>query len=155
LVTPEMVAQWRAAWHFPASRTDVRTQTGGFSMQKPKRLAAMLVLGVAASFALSQSAFAYGALAIQSNHGGAIGWSYSYNTKADAEDRALSECGDDCTVVLDFWNGCAAYSSDQDQGSSVYGWGTGTTQRAAERTALEECEGHGGTSCIIKVWACE
>ena len=119
------------------------------------RVAALLGLSLLGTLALSQSAFAFGALAIQSDHGGAVGWAHNYNTKADAEDRAMSECGTDCTVVLDFWNGCAAYSTDQSSGSTAYGWGTGASEDEAEGVATDQCSAHGGNSCVNKVWACE
>jgi serine/threonine-protein kinase len=123
-------------------------------MSNKLRLAGLIGAGLL-MFALAPPAFAYGALAIQSSHGGAYGWSHDYSTKQDAEDEAQSECGDDCTVVLDFWNGCAAYSTDQDSGSTSYGWGIGNTQGEAEHVARRQCEDHGGGTCIIKVWACE
>ena len=124
-------------------------------MAKIWRASAVLGLGVAALMSLPHAAYAFGALAIESNHGGAVGWSYSYNTKHDAETKAMSECGDDCTVVLDFWNGCAAYSADQSSDSTVYGWGVGKTKEDAEDVAQTQCSDHDGDQCEIKAWACE
>jgi hypothetical protein len=119
------------------------------------RIGAALGFCLLTATSLPTSAFAFGALAIQSNHGGNIGWSHNYNTKEDAEDRAMSECGPHCTVVLDYWNGCAAYATDQSGGSTVYGWGTGDTRGNAEDSAQQQCEEHGGDQCTIQVWSCE
>lgn len=116
-----------------------------------------LGVGVAAlvGVALPQAAFAFGAIAISSEHGGVTGWSHDYGSKDRAEEVALQECGPGCRVVLDFWNGCGAYAVDAEAGSTVYGWGTGSTRRAAERKAIAGCEDNDGDQCVIKVWACE
>ena len=114
---------------------------------------ASLVLGV--GLLASGDALAFGALAIQSGHRSAYGWSHDYDSKAAAEEEALMECGPGCKVVLDFWNGCGSYAVDQTRGSTVYGWSTGKSRGEAEDGALSQCEAHGGDACVVKVWACE
>lgn len=102
----------------------------------------------------STQAMAVGALAIDSNQGSAYGFSYDFDNNYDARNRALSECGSGCTVVVDFDSGCAAYAADQAAGSSVYGWGKDSSESRAKNRALSECSAHGGTNCIIRVWGC-
>jgi hypothetical protein len=124
-------------------------------MSKFMKLATIVGFGAAVA-CLPTAAFAYGALAIDSNHGGAYGFSYDYSTMRDARNRALSECGGGCTVVVTFTSGCAAYAADQRSGSSVYGWTNNMPSRgAAQSGALAECRAHGGRQCLVRVWGCE
>ena len=102
----------------------------------------------------STQAMAVGALAIDSNQGSAYGFSYDYDNTYDARNRALSECGSGCTIVVDFDSGCAAYAADQAAGSTVYGWGKDSSESSAKSRALYECRNHGGTNCIVRVWGC-
>lgn len=46
---------------------------------------------VAATYMQAGSAFAWGCIAV-SDSGAAYGYSYSYNKRGDAEDKALDEC---------------------------------------------------------------
>lgn len=124
-------------------------------MKKYKTLLATTSLAMAGWLALSSTAMAYCALAINSNHGSQYGWATGQANSDDAEATALGYCGAGCSVVMRFASGCGAYAADQADGSSVYGWGTGGSRQQAEATAIGECEGHGGSSCIIRVWACE
>ena len=96
-----------------------------------------------------------GALAIAADQGTAWGWAAAYDTEAEARRAALDECGQGCTVVVTFRDGCAAYASDQAPGSSVRGWAYGyATQREAKESALDACARRGGTDCIVRAWAC-
>ncbi|CAG1020589.1 hypothetical protein DOJK_00449 [Patescibacteria group bacterium] len=113
------------------------------------KLAIALLLSLASS-----QVMAVGALAIDDNQGSRYGFSYDYDNTYDARNRALSECGSGCTVVVDFDSGCAAYAADQTAGSSVYGWGQDSTESRAKNRALSECAGHGGSNCVIRVWGC-
>ena len=125
-------------------------------MSKSLHFGAVLALGLVTVMALPQAAFAFGALAIDSNHGSAYGFSHDYSTRRDAEDEAMSECGSDCTIVVEFQRGCAAYAADQRSGSSVYGWVNNVSSEAVARHgALAQCSRHGGRSCLVRVWACE
>ncbi|MBI1329154.1 MAG: DUF4189 domain-containing protein [Alphaproteobacteria bacterium] len=99
--------------------------------------------------------YARGALAIDSNKGNAYGYSYNYSTQDDADDRALNECGDDCTIVMRFANQCAAYAADQAYGSTVYGWGKAATKQDAQSIAMNQCAAHGGSQCMVRVWGCD
>lgn len=111
----------------------------------------LCVLGVT----LSGSAFGFGALAIDHNHGEAYGASYNHETQRRADRAALDECGHGCTVVVRYNTGCAAYAADQTRGSTVYGWAPGHTEIQAKRKAMRNCANYGGQNCLIRVWSCE
>ncbi len=96
----------------------------------------------------------WGALSIDVNQGQRWGWAIDYATVREAEQRALSECGSNCRVVMTFRNQCAAYAADQEKGSTIYGWGKDSTSAAAKNRALNECRNRGGKSCIVRVWGC-
>ena len=64
----------------------------------------------------SSLAQAAGALAIDENQGNQYGFAYDYASISEASDRALSECGGNCSVVQVFESGCAAYAADQTAG---------------------------------------
>lgn len=102
----------------------------------------------------ANNAFANGALAIDSSQGSQYGFAYNYQSMSQAEERALRECGDRCRIVLRFSTGCAAYAVDQSSGSSIYGWGTGSSNNAAQTRALSECQSQGGNFCSLRVWGC-
>nr|MBS0019018.1 DUF4189 domain-containing protein [Gammaproteobacteria bacterium] len=112
------------------------------------------------SFALTialfgSQAMAAGALAIDSNQGRGYGFAHGYQNTSQAEQRALNECGHGCQVVLRFNSGCAAYAADQSSGSTAYGWGTASSGSAAQNRALSECQSRGGSSCMVRSWACD
>lgn len=112
----------------------------------------MLIAGVLLSAAsLVQAA---GALAIDGNQGDQYGFSYNYGSMQEAEQRALSECGYGCSIVLRFESGCGAYAADQNYGSSAYGWGTASSGGEAQSRALSECASRGGSSCMVRSWGC-
>lgn len=94
----------------------------------------------------------YGAIAY-GTESGAVGWSYDFNDAPSAEKEALSNCGahgDDCQVVVDFWNSCAAVAAD---GATV-GYGLGDNQGQAESGALTSCRKDGGSNCEVRAWSC-
>ena len=97
----------------------------------------------------------HGALAIDANQGEAWGWAIDYPTPSAAAQRALSECGFDCSIVMRFSDECAAYAADQTEGSTVYGWANGyDSEGGARAKAMAECGDKGGTSCIVRAWGC-
>ena len=94
-----------------------------------------------------------GALAIDEGQGDQYGWAVDYETAGAARQRALSECGSSCSVVLTFER-CAAYAADQDAGSTVYGWAESyDSASGARQRALTEC-GTRGSGCTVRVWGC-
>ena len=81
-----------------------------------------------------------GALAIDGNQGTAWGWAVGEATEADAQRAAVDECGQGCTSVLTFRDGCAAYAADQEPGSSAYGWASeDATHLEVTKAALGVC----------------
>jgi hypothetical protein len=113
------------------------------------RIAMVLLCGLSASQVL-----AAGSLALDSNQGDQYGFAYDYPSTSESDERALSECGGDCQVVMQFESGCAAYAADQSSGSTVYGWYTGTSGSEVQSGALSECAAQGGSGCQVRVWGC-
>jgi hypothetical protein len=105
------------------------------------------------AFGLQGTALANGALAIDENQGDQYGFSYNHPSMGAAEQRALSECGRGCQVVLRF-SACGAYAADQARGSTVYGWYQAGSGNAAQQGAMNECRSRGGRSCQVRAWGC-
>ena len=122
------------------------------AMQLPK--SKELRPGKSRSRAQTENRSLWGALAIDANQGQAWGWAIDYPTVLEAEQRALSECGRDCYVVMTFRNQCAAFAADQERGSTIYGWAKHSTSASAKNHALNACRKRGGKSCIVRVWGC-
>ena len=97
----------------------------------------------------------YGALAIDRNQGNQWGWAVDHQTPDGAAQRARSECGGNCSIVMRFSGGqCGAYATDQERGSTIYGWGTASSSSGAQNRARSECRRRGGKSCLVRVWGC-
>lgn len=111
--------------------------------------------GAVLAISLQGQAFANGALAIDSNQGDQYGFAYNHPSMGAAEQRALSECGSGCRIVMRFSSGCAAYAADQANGSTAYGWATAGSAGAAQGQAQSECRQRGGSSCTVRVWGCD
>ncbi len=96
-----------------------------------------------------------GALAVDERQGDQWGWAVDYETAGAAQQRALSECGSNCSVVLTFAR-CAAYAADQDSDSTAVGWAESYgSASAAQQAALSACSSRGGGSgCVVRVWGC-
>lgn len=123
-------------------------------ISKIKALAVKLFL--ATIFLLAGGhAMAAGALAIDSLQGEKYGFSFNHLNADQAEQRAMRECGSNCSVVLRFSRECGAYAADQAKGSNAYGWGTGATSSAVQQRALAECRAKGGSSCKVRSWGCD
>jgi hypothetical protein len=94
----------------------------------------------------------YGSIAYGAKSG-AYGWSHDFDDAQSAENEALKNCrvdGDDCQVVVDFWNSCAAVAAD----GEIVRYGLGDTRGQAEGYALATCEEDGGAQCAVQAWAC-
>jgi hypothetical protein len=94
----------------------------------------------------------YGSIAY-GTESGAVGWSYDFNDAPSAENEALKNCraeGDDCQIVVDFWNSCAAVAA----GGDIVRYGLGDNRGQAEDGALADCARDGGTQCEVKGWGC-
>jgi hypothetical protein len=95
----------------------------------------------------SYGAIAYGAKT------GAVGWSYDFDNAPAAEKEALTNCranGDDCQVVVDFWNTCAAVAAHR----GIVAYGLGDTRGLAEDQAAAACAKDAGAQCAIQAWSC-
>lgn len=84
---------------------------------------------------------------------GAYGWSGDHEDASAAENEALNNCranGDDCQVVVDFWNTCAAVAADR----NTVAYGLGDNRGQAEGEAVAACESDGGVDCAVQAWSC-
>lgn len=117
-------------------------------------LAIFLLLAVMLLIAAPQVANAFGALAVDSNHGQSYGFSFQQPNAEAARNVAVSKCGSNCKAVVHFRNTCAAYAADQAEGSNAYGWGYAPNKERAQSIAMDYCKKY-GSACMIRVWACE
>ena len=92
----------------------------------------------------------YGAIAY-SGSSDRCGVSFNLRSRADAEKRAISECGEsDCEVKVWFRNGCGALATGSD---GSIGWAWSGNKAGAEKNALHECGKRSG-GCRVRCWAC-
>jgi hypothetical protein len=94
----------------------------------------------------------YGAIAY-GRESGAYGYAYDFSDPQSAENEAMSTCtvnGNDCRVVVDFWNTCAAIAAD----GNIVGYGLDDNESVAQDQALAACEKDGGSQCEVKAWSC-
>lgn len=122
-------------------------------LSRTSAIATRIIFALSVSF-FSVHAVAAGALAIDRNQGDQYGWAEGYSNTSQAEQKALSECGGGCQVVLRYDSGCGAYAADQARGSSASGWGTASSGNSAQSRAMSECQSRGGRSCVIRAWSC-
>ncbi|MBA3594533.1 MAG: DUF4189 domain-containing protein [Pseudomonadota bacterium] len=116
--------------------------------------AARLLLVLLLAFA-GGHAMAAGSLAIDTLQGEKYGFSFNHPSTDQADQRAMRECGADCSVVLRFRAECGAYAADQAKGSNAYGWATGATSSIVQQRAQAECRSKGGSSCKVRAWGCD
>lgn len=114
------------------------------------RLALAMLLLFAGSHAMAS-----GSLAIDTLQGEKYGFSFNHPSMDQADQRAMRECGADCSVVMRFSGQCGAYAADQAKGSNAYGWGTGSTSSNTQAQAMSECRARGGSSCKVRAWGCD
>jgi len=110
-------------------------------------LAPLLVITLGSAAALADI---FGSIAF-SQDSGRVGYSYDYGSQYGAEQRALSECGDQsCMVVVSFWNACGALAIGDGNG---YGVGWASRQQDAEQIALTNCFQY-TNNCKNNTWSC-
>lgn len=90
--------------------------------------------------------------AIAKGQGTRTGYAHSFSNTNLASQRALSECGAGCKVILTFDSGCGALAMDRN--STAHGVARGANRAAAESYALGFCRKYGGTSCYVRTWTC-
>lgn len=98
----------------------------------------------------STTAWGAGALAVGDGH---YGYARNMDSRSEAEQRALRECGHrGCRVVMTFHNTCAAYASAR---NGAGGWAWNDDIDEAGSSALGECRAHGGRGCEINMAKCD
>ncbi|MCH4545831.1 DUF4189 domain-containing protein [Rhizobium changzhiense] len=112
-------------------------------------LASFAVLTSLAGAALADT---YGAIAYSPSTR-AIGWSYAYDNRGDAETVARRNCdssANDCRIAIWFRNGCGAVAVGHRSG-----WGSGWAYdgREAQRQAIRSCRKQTGNCRVIR-WQC-
>jgi Domain of unknown function (DUF4189) len=80
------------------------------------------------------------------------GWASALPTQDAAEQRALSQCGADCTIRLSWQDGCAAYAQAFE--NTHFGWAVAGDRDSVEAEAIRMCREMGGDACTIRVWDC-
>ncbi len=78
----------------------------------------------------------YGAIAIN-RQTGAVGYSYDYRSRYDAERVALNYCRGNCHIAIYFWNTCASVAWSPSTKS--YGWYYAGNMNSTKRGALRKC----------------
>ena len=107
--------------------------------------AALLAGGTTAA-----SAGDFGALALSPR--GAWGYSTSFNTIDEAQDRAFEECAKHdkgCNIVRVFDNICVAIARNETPSKPIITWVSGRSQEERTRLALRNCRSDGGADCRI------
>lgn len=130
----------------------------GTSGSKRRAIRKVALAMAALMIAAPPLAGAAGSLAIDENQGDQYGWAVGFPTQAEADQKALRECGYGCRTVMRFSNSCAAYAADQAYGSTAVGWAWGFgSSSAAQNGALQECRSRGGSgsNCIVRAWGCD
>jgi hypothetical protein len=97
------------------------------------------------------SSIKYGAIAYSPTTG-LDGYSDNYPDKAQADQRALSECGQaDCVVATWFYDNCGALATAD---NGAWGAEVGGSEARARSLALARCGRQGGDHCQIKISHC-
>jgi hypothetical protein len=137
-------------------------------------LAALAALAIVAATARSRPAGADGAMAVGVARGGvakgyATGFAANLPNDKAARTSAVEGCRKDknsnadarsnCETIVTFKNKCVASAVDPKNGTPGAGWGTGTTQKAADSQALSRCRKTAGSeradSCQITDRYCD
>ena len=109
-------------------------------------LAAFAAAALVPALLVPGAALADGAIA-RGKASNSVGLSAHYGTAAGADNRALMECGaDDCKIVKEFNNGCAAISHGNGKGAA---WIVRSTAAEAESWALDTCRAKGIAQCTV------
>jgi hypothetical protein len=99
----------------------------------------------------SGSVAKYGAIAYSPGSGG-YGYSDNYGGRAQAESRALNQCGkDDCVIATWFFNNCGAVAAGTDH---VWAGKNAASEERAKMLAQASCQERGGSNCEVRVSHC-
>ncbi len=116
-------------------------------MMKAAVLLAVLGAGAGAAEAAEFGAIAY------SPRTGSHGYSHNFATRKQAERAALRNCrvyARDCSVVVYFYNACAALAVGNSYG---YGYGYAPGRGAAQSIAMSQCR-RNDSGCQVVRWVC-
>jgi serine/threonine-protein kinase len=91
----------------------------------------------------------FGAIAFAKGNG-AVGYSFDYRSRGEAEEQALQECGRGCAVVLWFKDACGALAVGEGRG---YGTGWSARRGEAEAIAMRNCRSN-TDGCTVVRWTC-
>ncbi len=92
----------------------------------------------------------FGAIA-RSQNTGMLGYASKLGSKAEAEQKAVEVCGNDCVIISWFQNACGAYA----EGSANWGANFGATPEEAILKAKETCGAQAADSkCEAKLMVC-
>ncbi len=108
-------------------------------ISKQLAIAAILAMPLALSNATKASAGTFGSIAY-SPATGRYGYSWNYNSRSQAQNAAIRECGvRDCRVVSWFSNACGSLAT------SRYGWGSSWNANGAQAriSAVRACSQYG------------
>ena len=111
-----------------------------------------LVIALAMTAFVSPAFAGYGAIAY-SQGSNAYGQSWNFQTRWEAEERAMSECsyrGYGCKVVMWFRNACGALALAPGGG---YGAAWGNSKYVAQQKAMNACYGD-NQSCDLEISFC-
>ncbi|RAI42706.1 DUF4189 domain-containing protein [Rhodoplanes roseus] len=87
---------------------------------------------------------------------GTFGYAYDQKTLAQAETVALKKCTDRaCRLVATVRGGCVAFAVDAKDLCGAHGYAVAPRLARAQNTALQQCYGHGGKTCVIRAFACD
>jgi hypothetical protein len=93
----------------------------------------------------------YGAIAY-SPGSGSYGYSDHYGGRAQAQSRALQECGkDDCVIATWFFRNCGALATGTDH---VWAGENAASEERAKVLAQASCRERGGSNCEVLVSHC-
>ncbi len=98
----------------------------------------------------------FGAIA-HSRATGDYGYSFGQASRGRAEETALGYCrgqrnrAQDCSVLVWFWNACAALAT---AGNGAFGGDHAPDRKTAQQSALRICADYGGANCKVVRTVC-
>jgi hypothetical protein len=96
----------------------------------------------------------FGALAFGASSD-AYGYAWGKANAGQAQQTAMVDCrahGDDCKIVANFSNACAAVAAVEDK--KRFTVGQGNSRADAQNKAMKSCGSEIGGKCQIEVWTC-
>ena len=85
----------------------------------------------------------------------AYGYSWGKSSSGEAQQTAMVNCranGNDCKIVANFSNACAAVAAVE--AKNRFAVGQGNSRADAQNSAMKSCGSQIGGKCQIEVWTC-